>query len=550
LTLGRIAGAVAILALVVPPAGAGERGGLVGFVQDARGTPVAGAVVSLFGQVAGGISLVTVTDEAGRFALASLPPGSYTLRAVRRGLASASRVRVQADRDATFRLSLPALADGLAPEAADSSRELAWLIRHKRRSVLESAHEEAGLQRADFRPSAPSAPDLLAALGGRVEFVTQPTRPGGGGLVPGLELDSAGVLRLEGRLSPSTRWSVGGLLAESETRSWRTAAEFVVEIGEGHEVLLGMGYGASFARPGESRSLAPDRTVGALLLQDEVRLGDRLSATVGARFSRLGFVEDANHFDPSLALEWKRDQRARLQVRGSARTLAPGGDLLTLSSLSPAPSLAYAAMRPGLRPERLGQWELALEEEVGGTTLVARAFFERVRDRLANTFDPTGASLSIRNAGHTRAHGFGVSVGRKIGRRTEGSVSYAQGHTARTGPRPHLPAGPASALDEADFHDLVARFETAIEPTDTRLRAYYRLNRLAPGGDQEPVFGSRFDVQVSQGLPFLGGLTRADWDLLIAVRNMYYEPWEGGVLDEFAVVNPPRRVLGGIAVKF
>ena len=74
--------------------------------------------------------------------------------------------------------------------------------------------------------------------------------------------------------------------------------------------------------------------------------------------------------------------------------------------------------------------------------------------------------------------------------------------------------------------------ETFIERTDTRLVAFYRLNTSRArgggqaGGDGRP--NTRFDVQLSQGLPFLGDLTRADWELLLAVRNLFYETSEGG----------------------
>ena len=57
-------------------------------------------------------------------------------------------------------------------------------------------------------------------------------------------------------------------------------------------------------------------------------------------------------------------------------------------------------------------------------------------------------------------------------------------------------------------------------------------------------------MQLSQGIPFLGELTSADWELLLAYRNLFYETTEGGTLDELAVVNPPSRVLGGITVRF
>jgi hypothetical protein len=45
-------------------------------------------------------------------------------------------------------------------------------------------------------------------------------------------------------------------------------------------------------------------------------------------------------------------------------------------------------------------------------------------------------------------------------------------------------------------------------------------------------------------------LTRADWELLVAVRNMFYEASQAGFLDELAVQDPPTRVVGGISVRF
>ena len=55
-------------------------------------------------------------------------------------------------------------------------------------------------------------------------------------------------------------------------------------------------------------------------------------------------------------------------------------------------------------------------------------------------------------------------------------------------------------------------------------------------------------LAVTRNVEFLGAITRADWDVLVAVRNLFYEASEGGVLDEMAVAHPPKRVLGGISV--
>jgi hypothetical protein len=145
----------------------------------------------------------------------------------------------------------------------------------------------------------------------------------------------------------------------------------------------------------------------------------------------------------------------------------------------------------------------------------------------------------------------GLSVGHRFGRYVNGEVTYTYGRAWREVPLEGvdtIEAVPILAFREGDFHDVVARLETVITDTDTRVVALYRLNQLS-GGEQTAI-ARRFDVQLSQGLPFLGALTRADWDVLVAVRNLYYEPGEGAMLDEQAVSNPPKRVLGGIAVRF
>jgi len=172
---------------------------------------------------------------------------------------------------------------------------------------------------------------------------------------------------------------------------------------------------------------------------------------------------------------------------------------------------------------------------------------------LLTIFDEGGA-LRVRNIGEMAAHGIGVRVGRRIGRAFNGTVTYTFGRATH-------PAWPGPAVDplgfeEAQFHDLVARFETFINWTDTRVAALYRLNTLSdesgapvtrPGSS---TTRTRFDLQVTQGLPFMQPLTRADWELLVAVSNIFYEASEGGLLDELTVQEPPTRVVGGVSVRF
>jgi hypothetical protein len=57
-------------------------------------------------------------------------------------------------------------------------------------------------------------------------------------------------------------------------------------------------------------------------------------------------------------------------------------------------------------------------------------------------------------------------------------------------------------------------------------------------------------VQVNQALPFMN-FGSAQWELLVAVRNMFRDDFrDGSVYDELLVIRPPKRVVGGLTVRF
>jgi len=538
-------------------------GSVMGWVEDSRGTPVAGALVSLFAKGMRGGGLVTFSDDAGRFVLPSLPAGSYTVRALGEGLkpAVARQITVHANQQSILALSLPSLAELSDEEAASRRRELTWLVRHKARSTLEQRGVQGlGDEQVVMAASTGTTPGPRASdLGGQVELVAAATT---GGDEAGSDFASqgTGALRFEGRLSDDARFTVGGVLAESEDTSWRMAAELVIGSADDHELRAGAGYGTRLVRPlTGADDLAPDgRAVGALFIEDRAAFGERMSATAGLRQTYVGFVQDSNHLDPSLGLEFKTDDCTRFHASAEERTVVPGGDLLTLSTMATAPAILYAAMPANLRAERVVRVQLGADHSFAGTLVGVRAWDESIQDQLVNAFAGRGTlrQLRIFNAGQTTARGFGMDLSRGFGHAVRGSLAYSFGHVQREMPVAFVSGPSVASLPQGEFHDLVGRVEAAFDPTDTRIVAFYRVNLMNAQGDDsaaalaEPVRTTRFDVQVSQGLPFLGGVTRADWELLVAVRNMFYEPAEAGTLDELAVVAPPTRVLGGISVRF
>jgi hypothetical protein len=335
------------------------------------------------------------------------------------------------------------------------------------------------------------------------------------------------------------------------------AAEFVLEPMEGHEMRATTGYGSRYVRAQEMAGEGlHDRGVGTLTVQDRWQITDGVTASVGGRFSYIGFLGDTNHFDPSASLEIQGDENTTFRGSVFARSVAPGGDILTLNTLASAPAMNFAVLGSALRAERLTRYELGFDQQLGGTEVGAFTYYEGVRDQLVNVFEGAADERALRifNAGNAATGAVGVTVGRFFGDSVRGSMSYTYGRSWRERARPEALAELAAlGLHDGNFHDLAARVETVIEGTDTRVVAYYRLNRTMPDASEAAAADlthRRFDVQLSQGLPFLGALTRADWNFLLAVRNIFYETSEGAVIDEVAVTNPPKRVLGGISVRF
>src|SRR5262249_51243087 len=130
-----------------------------------------------------------------------------------------------------------------------------------------------------------------------------------------------------------------------------------------------------------------DERVGAIFAQDRWQAGENVTTTVAARFSHVGFLDRQSYLDPTVVVEARPAPGAALRATVWRRTLAPGGDLLTLSTLATAPAIALAALEEGLRAERAQHLEVAMEEKLGGTTVRAHTFFEDVHDHLGNTFE-------------------------------------------------------------------------------------------------------------------------------------------------------------------
>ncbi len=214
----------------------------------------------------------------------------------------------------------------------------------------------------------------------------------------------------------------------------------------------------------------------------------------------------------------------------------------------------------GFQAQHTHHLEVAVERQVSTYRLAARGFRQQVSDQIVTVFGrlpgTTQTDLGryyVANAGDFVALGWGVGISRTVASRLRGGVESTLVHTSWLPTDVEMLSGLVAGRPLSDrLHDITTRVETDFPETATRVSAAYKMSPgyEQPGDAADGVLDGRFDVQVSQRLPFLG-FTNADWEVLVAVRNLFREQLEAGsVYDELLVIRPPKRFVGGLTVRF
>ena len=580
---------------------------LSGLVHDRNGQPLAGAVVSAVGSESG----FAVSDREGRFTLRTLPPGPYLVRAHLQGYLPARPRLMQIGTSARggFTITLvkrseladvPAVvAAGVGPvdtPAAEPERthehdELAWRLRHLKRSVLKSEGERVpglgldttlpadgpwyGLGRA-VGESARLASSILAdlPLDGQFNLITPTSfdRP------QDLFAPDAALPRSVAFVSLSSpmsngEWRMRGAVTQGDLSSWTVAGSYARSVHAAHAYQAGFSYGMQRYAGGNAEALSAitdgSRTVGVLYGYDTWTLTPALRLEFGGRYANYGYLEDQALLSPRAGLEVKPfDDSLKLRASLSHRETAPGAEEFIPPSigvwLPPERTFSPVSRRGQFRPERVDHVEVSAEREMPGDILVGvRAFRQRGEDQVVTLFGMAAAEGGVVGTGHYLvgsagdfdAMGWGVGVSRSVGEGTRASLDYSRAAAEWTGRSPDfwaLAHVASHALRRSDIvHDLTATIESLVPATSTRVFVLYKLNTAVatPGLEQASAGGARFDVQVNQALPF--SIAKSRWEALVAVKSMFHDEFDGGSLyDELLVMKAPTRVLGGVTVKF
>jgi len=520
------------------------------------------------------------------------------------------RVPAATDSAADTTVSRPILAAGLdlpQPEGAPANAveeehphgETAWRMRHLKRSVLKDsapslidvgdtidfaqpnpfiapvAQTFSGLRAGSARIASALFTDF--PVNGQINLLTRTSfdRPqdllsSDGWMMP------AGIAYVSLQApTAGGQWSMRGAMTQGDLSSWIVSGAYVRSSTAVHQYETGMSYGTQRYLGGNADALAAfadgSRNVGALYAYDNWAVAPRITVNYGAKYERYDYLADRGQFSPraSITVTPAVEGKTKLRAMVSRRALAPGAEEFVPPSsglwLPPERTFSPLSSRSGFSTEYVDHVELGAERTWPGDLVVGvRVFQQRVDDQLATLFGVTppgkpAASVGhyyVASAGDFAAQGWGVSVSRGVTRGVRASADYR--HIESTWLRPSRNQAALAALappllrgGEDRFADLTTSIESVVPATDTRVFMIYKINTgLSGDGSLPGAGGPRFDVQINQGLPFLQ-FTSAQWEMLVAVRNLFREELlDASVYDELLVMRPPKRIIGGVTVRF
>ena len=165
----------------------------------------------------------------------------------------------------------------------------------------------------------------------------------------------------------------------------------------------------------------------ALYAQDEIVLSEKLTAYLGGRYdswTTQGYLEGAglrttyadrsqSHFSPKASLVYRPQEQTTLRTSiGNAFHTPLLRD--TFGWWTPTTGYTYQP-NPDLKPETVTSWELGVEQQVGGGTLLRATYYENsLKDLIYRTQDNTLMTQGVANAGAAEVKGIELEARQKL----------------------------------------------------------------------------------------------------------------------------------------
>jgi hypothetical protein len=522
---------------------------------------------------------------------------SFTLR--RDGATSAPRISEAAVGAAIG--AAPATTTARTGDRDES--ELGWRLRHLKRGVLRNvdtfglpaeALAKAGIARDDdwfitdsfeflgraFGTSARAATALfsdLSSLGGQVNLLTTGAFDNPLQLLQLDRTSSVAFFSLGAPVGSHGDWNVRAAMNQSDLSSWMLTGSYVVKAQVPHQYRVGVSYSLQRYEGGNTAALSSvsdtARNVGSVFAYDEWQVSRYIAVSYGGNYARYDYMDGSGLFSPRLSATFSPTKSWRLRASAARDVSAPGAEefLPPSSAEYLPPQRTFSSIsREMLRTQAMENYEVGLERVMNGAAIGVRAFEQRIDDQTVTVFGlrregSTPSALGhyyVGSAGDALVRGVGVTFTHALAENIRGSVDYSVATAdwiGRSAPVEYevLARWVPSVVrpNRERIHDVTTSLETEIPYSATRVVVLYKLNNAFAAADRSvradaPAFGSRFDLRVTQALPFMN-FRASQWEMLVGVRNLFHESLANhSTYDELLVVRPPKRLVGGLTVKF
>jgi hypothetical protein len=477
----------------------------------------------------------------------------------------------------------------IADDKTEPEGETAWRLRHLPRSILKEAAEGAVWteNRPDFGTGSWFGNFAAASLATPIAVLSDLSLSGQVNLMTSESFDRPGQMfgstsaRNVAYVSVNTQaargaWAVQGAMTQGDLSSWIVAGSYKSIASGNHAYELGLSYSTQQYDGGNAAALAAirdnGRNAGTVSGFDEWTVSPRLVLGYGTGFARYDYLNGSGLWSPRFTVTLPMNG-FRVKALASQRAVVPGAEEFAPSVtglwLPPERTFSSLAADGVFRPEQTRHLQMSLERDLdAGVTVTVRGFSQRVEDQLVEVFgvDIPGRPVTplghyfVGTAGDVSARGWGVSMIQEVPGYVRGTIEYtvttAYWLPSSSVAYPGAPHGlrAASMGASENLYDLQTSVEATVPQTATRIHAKYRVNTAFWDASSDalprPGSNSRFSVRVNQSLPFLR-FSNADWEMLVDIRNMFREAdVEASVYDEALALRAPKRIVGGLQVRF
>jgi hypothetical protein len=561
-----LAGIAVLIALGTAPWCGAATVAVSGIVRDSAGVPQIGAEVDL---LAADLSIVAsvYTNNKGQFLIASVTPGSYSLKAMGAYFLPSLRENIRIHKATVVNLTLNTLYEAMQwlpakPRTGHSQADdWAWTLKSAANRPLLRWLEDGPL--VVVSDGAGNTPKLKARL---------------------MATGQAGTFGESGQ-----RFSNSVEVTPNNSRELLARVDFSPETDEGMESMLGFRQDLGFA--GSVQSVAaiafhPDEYDGAGDQGiDEAAINSSETMHFGDEFElEAGSTEVVSHFAgnkpanvtaalPYASLEW-RSGASTVQYRMA--TMVPNRE--SNDETEAATWLPAVAMRDGdFVMERGLHQEIGYERQTDNSDVAVMVYADnidnpvleamsRAASRNVSDTDTLSAALFDPGSGmvRTTAHGFSAtgvnaSFERQISRGSRVAVSYASGSALVMPAASPNPATISQMMAGTRAHraqSYTLSFSGTLDGTHTRWRASYRWQ---PGSSVTEV--APFAINSSS--PYLNihlrqpiHVTRdgsGGFEALLDVRNLLAQGYRPYILSDGSLLiftQGQRSVRGGLAFTF